>query len=202
MVASVFSWRRTRCDTLSSAETPPPSLQGFASRSIGSQVYRATVFRSKTDCTAPPKRGSREQLYLEVETHRVSAVRQFWALAPEQDGPSSLRGFFVQCPPCSKQDGLHFGPCFQSFRAARRYVSRMRRLSIVGCTSTPGTRIRTGLCSSPSSMSTRNSCPTSIQDILRTTVMCGHRRPRKRSSTPATGPRRPCTRDNAFQGSN
>ena len=53
--------------------------------------------------------------------------------------------------------------------------------------------IRTGPSSSPSSMPTRNSCPTSIQDILRTTVMCGRQRQRQRSSTPTTGSRHPCT---------
>ena len=80
--------------------------------------------------------------------------------------------------PCPKQDCLHVGPRLQYFTAARRCIPRMRRRASVGCTSTPGTRIRTGPSSSPSSMPTRNSCPTSIQDTLRTTVMCGRRRPR------------------------
>ena len=54
----------------------------------------------------------------------------------------------MHCPPCSKQDCLHFGPCLQSFRA-RRDISRMR----------PHSRLS-------------SSCQTSLHIILRTTVMC------------------------------
>ena len=52
---------------------------------------------SKQDCLhgAQSVRAA-NSLYLEVVTHRVSAVRQLVALAPEQDGPSSLRGLLVQ----------------------------------------------------------------------------------------------------------
>ena len=49
-------------------------------------------------------------------------------------------------PPCSRQDYLHSGPCLQRFKTDRRYISKMRCHSSVGCTSTPGsTRISCGV---------------------------------------------------------
>ena len=60
-------------------------------------------------------------------TMHVLPVRQLWALAPEQDGPSSLRGPVVRrhdhlAPPCSEQGCLYFGPCLQSLRAQAWYL--------------------------------------------------------------------------------
>ena len=80
-------------------------------------------------------------------------------------------------PTRSRQYCLHSGPCLQSFRVERSCISKMRRPSSVGRTSNPGTGIRTGPSSRSSSMPTRTSCPIPILDILRTTAMCGRRRP-------------------------
>ena len=60
--------------------------------------------------------------------------------------------------------------CLQSFRATRKCIQMMRRPSSIGCTSTPGTRVKTRPSSSPTSMSTRSSSLTSIPDLLQTTV--------------------------------
>ena len=49
-------------------------------------------------------------------------------------------------------------------------IQTTRRLSSIGCTSTPGTHVKTRPSSSPTSMSTRSSSLTSIPDLLQTTV--------------------------------
>ena len=73
---------RTRCGPAGCSWTPPPPSARIASRSTGSRHTVPNVF--KQDClpwAVPWRLKNREQVYLEVETHRVLAVRQLLASA-------------------------------------------------------------------------------------------------------------------------